>query len=132
MSCSLLTPWLCSLNYPSCGDVMFGISCLCSFNCLPCEDVIYGTIEVYLTTCTIINILDGSTLPFIIFCGFKSMLSYSFFILEPKIPPSSTLVFFLRALLREYVATFFLFFGVVYISSLVFLTLVGGFYGLSF
>jgi hypothetical protein len=83
MSCSLLTPWLCSLNYPSCGDVMFGISYLCSFNYLPYEDVIYGTIEVYLTTCNIISIPDGSTLPFIIFCAFKSMFSYSFFIFEP-------------------------------------------------
>jgi hypothetical protein len=27
MSCSLLTPWLCSLNYPSCGNVICGISC---------------------------------------------------------------------------------------------------------
>ncbi len=44
MSCSLLTPWFCSLNYLSCGDVIYGISCLCSFGCLSCGDVIYGII----------------------------------------------------------------------------------------
>ncbi len=30
MSCSLLTPWLYSLNYLFCGDVIYGISCFCS------------------------------------------------------------------------------------------------------
>jgi hypothetical protein len=132
VSCSLLTPWVCSFNYPSCGDVICGISCFCSFNCLPCEDVIYGTAEVCLTTYTIIGIADGSTLPFIIFCAFKSVPSCSLFTLEPKVLPFSTLFFHLRALLREFVAAFFLFFSVVYISSLVLLTLAGGFYGLSF
>jgi hypothetical protein len=128
----LLTPWVCSLSYPSCGDVICGISCLCSFNCLPYEDVICGTVKVCLTTCTIISIIDGSTLPLIIFCAFKFVLFCSLFTLEPKTPLSSTLFFHLKALFREFLATFSLFFGVVYISSLVLLTLAGGFYGLSF
>jgi hypothetical protein len=42
------------------------------------------------------------------------------------------LFFLLRALFREFAATFFLFSIVVYISSLVFLTLVSGFCGFSF
>jgi hypothetical protein len=49
-----------------------------------------------------------------------------------RVPPSSTLLFFLRTLLKEFATTFFLFSSVVYISSLVFLTLVDGFYGFSF
>jgi hypothetical protein len=66
-----------------------------------------------------------------------SMPSYicallSFFTLKPEAPPSSTLLFFLKALLGEFVVAFFLFSNIVYISSLVLLTLVGGFYGLSF
>jgi hypothetical protein len=42
------------------------------------------------------------------------------------------LFFFLKALLGEFAATFFPFSSVVHISSLVFLTLVGGFCGSSF
>ncbi len=52
MSCSLLIPWLCSLNYPSCGNINCGISCFFSLNCLSYGDVICGTIVVCLTTCT--------------------------------------------------------------------------------
>jgi len=59
------------------------------------------------------------------------MLSYSLFILELEAPPS-TLFFLLRTLLEEFDATFFLFSSVVFISSLVLLTLVGGFCGFSF
>jgi hypothetical protein len=60
------------------------------------------------------------------------MFSCYFFILEPKALLSSILFFLFRALLGEFVAAFFLFFSVVYISSLVLLTLVGNFYGFSF
>jgi hypothetical protein len=42
------------------------------------------------------------------------------------------LLFFLKALLGEFVVAFFFFSTIVYISSLVFKTLVGGFCGFSF
>jgi hypothetical protein len=42
------------------------------------------------------------------------------------------LLFLLKALLGESTTTFFMFSSVIYISSLVLLTLAGGFYGLSF
>jgi hypothetical protein len=60
------------------------------------------------------------------------MLPCSLFTLEPEAPPPSILFFLLRALLGEYATTFFLFSSVVYISSLVLLTLASGFCGLSF
>jgi hypothetical protein len=60
------------------------------------------------------------------------MFSYSFFTPKPKAPPSSTLFFLLRALIGKSVVAFFLFSSVVYNSSLVLLTLAGGFCGLSF
>jgi hypothetical protein len=60
------------------------------------------------------------------------MLSCSFFTLELEDPPSSTLYFLLRRLLGESIVTFFQFSNVVCISSLVLLTLVGGFYKFSF
>jgi hypothetical protein len=69
--------------------------------------------------CTIVGIANGSTLPLIIFCVFTSVFSCLFFTREPKAPPSSTLLFFLRAFLSEFVATFFLFSSVIYISSLI-------------
>jgi hypothetical protein len=47
------------------------------------------------------------------------MFSYSLFPPKPKVRPSSILLFFLRALLKEFTTTFFLFSSVVYISSLV-------------
>jgi hypothetical protein len=59
------------------------------------------------------------------------MLSYFLFILKPEASPS-TLFFLLRALLEKFDATYFLFSSVVFISSLVLLTLVGGFCGFSF
>jgi hypothetical protein len=40
--------------------------------------------------------------------------------------------FLLKTLIGKSAATFFLFYNVFYISSLVLLTLVGGFYGISF
>ncbi len=139
ISCSFLTPWLYSLNCLSYGDVICGISYLCSLGYLSCGDVIYDIVVVCLTTCTtsdialtIVGTVDGSILPLIIFYAFKSVHSYSLFIPEPKSPPSSTLFFLLRVLLEEFVATFFLFSSVVYISSLVLLTLADGFHGLSF
>jgi hypothetical protein len=106
MSCSLLTPWLYSLSCPSYGDVICGISCLCSLTCLFYGDVICGISIVCLTTCTTISttlttigIVDGSTLPFIIFCALKFVLFCSLFTLEPKAPPYSTLFFFLKTLI---------------------------------
>jgi hypothetical protein len=81
---------------------------------------------------TTIGIVDGSILPLIIFCALKFVLSYSLFILEPKAPPSSILFFLLRALFEKSATAFFLFSSVIYISSLILLTLAGGFCGLSF
>ncbi len=109
-------------------------------------DVIYGAFVVCLATCTTIGIIhtivgttrttvgtiDHSILPFIIFCALTFVLSCSFFILQLKVPPSLTLFFFLRTLLGKFVVAFFLFSNVVCISSLVLLTLAGGFYGFSF
>jgi hypothetical protein len=76
-------------------------------------------------TYTTIGTLDGFTLPFIIFFALTSMLSYSLFTHEHEAPPSSTLLFILRTLIGECATTFFLFSNVVYISSLVLLTLAG-------
>ncbi len=139
MSCSLLILWLWSLSCPSYGDVIYGISYLYSLKCFSCKNVICGTIIVCVTTYTIVGttfttvgIANGSTLPPIIFYAFKSVLSCSFFTPKPEAPPSSTLFFFLKALLGESVAIFSFFSSVIYISSLVFLTLANGFYGLSF
>jgi hypothetical protein len=50
------------------------------------------------------------------------VLFYSLFTFELEVPPSSTLFFFLKTLLGKSVAAFFVFFSVVYISSLVILT----------
>jgi hypothetical protein len=88
-------------------------------------------IYLFLLSCST-STVNGSTLPFIIFCALKFVLSYSLFTPEPKAPPSSTLFFLLKALLKKFAITFFLFSSVVYMSSLVLLTLVDGFYGLSF
>ncbi len=86
MSCSFLTPWLCSFSCFSYGDVIYGISCFCSLDYLFYGDVICGIIVVCLTTCTIvgialttIGIIDGSTLPFIIFYALKYVFSCSLF-----------------------------------------------------
>jgi hypothetical protein len=118
VSCSLLISSLYSLNHLFCGDVICGTSYLYSLSCLSCGDVICGTFTVYLATYTTIGTKDGSTLPVIILCAFPSMISRSF-IPKPKAPLSSTLFFLLRALLKNYVAAFFLFSNVVYTSSLV-------------
>jgi hypothetical protein len=81
---------------------------------------------------TIVGTIDGSTLPFIVCFALKIVLSCSLFTPEPKASPSSTLFFFLRTLLGKSIATLFMLSSVVYISSLILLTLVGGFYGFSF
>jgi len=127
------------LSWPSCGNVIYGISCLCSLSCFSCGDVIYGIIIVCLiayitirTTVTTIGTSNGSILSPIIFYAFKYVLSYSLFIPKHEAPPSSTLFFLLRALRGKFVTIFFLFSNVVYISFVVILTLAGGFYGLSF
>jgi len=51
--------------------------------------------------CTIVGTTNGSTLSFIILCALTIVLSYSFFTLEPKTPPSSTLLFLLKAFLES-------------------------------
>ncbi len=121
-----LNSLLCSYNCFSCGDVICGIFYLCSLSYLSCGDVIYDITIVFLTTWTIggtalttISTTNGSILPLIIFYAFKFMFSYSLFPPKPKVRPSSILLFFLRALLKEFTTTFFLFSSVVYISSLV-------------
>jgi hypothetical protein len=135
VSYSLLTSWLYSLSYLSYGDVIYTFAPLIvSYGIVICGISIvclatYTTVGTALTT---ISITDGPTLPLIIFCAFKSMIFDSLFIPKPKAPPSSTLLFLSRTLLGEFAIAFFLFFSVVYISSLVILTLVGGFYGFSF
>ncbi len=106
MSCSLLISWLYSLGCFSYGDVICSTSCFYYLNYVSHGVVIYGIFEVYLIACTIVGIIDGSTLPLIIFCAFISMLSCSLFTLEPKAFPSSTL-FFLRTFLGKFVGAFF-------------------------
>ncbi len=83
MSCSSLTSCFYSLNYFSCGNVIFGTSCLYSFSCVSCGIVICGIYVIYLatyttvgTTLTTICTIDGSTMPFIIFCALIFVLSY--------------------------------------------------------
>ncbi len=129
-SCSFLTSWLYSLNCLSYEDVIYGTSYLCSLSCFSSGDVICGTFVVCLATCTtvgttytIVGTTNGSILPLIIFCALTFVLSYSPFTLGPKIPPSSTLFFLLKALLRKSIVAFFLFSSLVNISSLVLLTL---------
>ncbi len=56
VSCSLLTSWFYSLKFFSCGDVIYGTSCLCSFSCFSYGDVIYGISTICLATCTIVCI----------------------------------------------------------------------------
>ncbi len=131
VSCSFLTSWLCSFSSLSCENAIYRTSGFYSLNCISCGVGIYGINLVCLIAYATISIADGSTLPLIIFFAFIFVLSYSFFTLEPKAPPS-TLLFLLRTLLRKSATTFFLFSSVVYISSLVILSLVGGFYGFSF
>jgi hypothetical protein len=84
VSCSLLISWFCSLSCLSYADVICGTSYLCSYNCLSYGIVICGTFVFDLaayttigTTLTTIGTVDGSTLPFIIFCALTSMLSCS-------------------------------------------------------
>jgi len=117
----------------------YSTSCFYSFSCLSYGDVTYGTYTKCLvnytivgTAYTIIGTANGSTLPLVIFHALALVLSYSLFTLELEALLSSTLFFFLRALINEFIATFFLFSSVVYISSLVLFTLATGFCGFSF
>ncbi len=121
MSCSSLASYLCSLNCFFCGYVICGISLVC-----------LTTYTIVSTTLTTIGTIDGSTLPLIIFYALICMFSCSFLIPKVEAPPSSTLFFFLKTTLGEFVATIFLFSSVVCISSLVLLTLANAFYGFSF
>ncbi len=85
-----------------------------------------------LATYTIVGTANGSIMPLIISYALTFVFSYSFFTFKPEAPPSSTSFFFLKALLGESTTNLFSFSNVVYISSLVILTLAGGFYELSF
>jgi hypothetical protein len=132
-------PWFYSLSCPSCGDVICGISYLCSLNYFSCGNVIYGTIVICLIAYTIVGIdlttvgtIDGSTLPFIIFCAFKFVLSYSLFTPKHEALPFSIMFFLLITLLGEFVAILFSVFQLCFHLLLVLLTLAGGLYGLSF
>ncbi len=138
MSCSLSTPWFYS-NYPSYGNVIRGISYLCSLNYFSCGNVIYGTIVICLIAYTIVGTaftnvgtISGSTLPFIIFCAFKFVLSYSLFTPKHEALPSSIMFFLLITLLGEFATIFFFVFQLCFHLLLVFLTLAKGLYGSSF
>ncbi len=113
-------------------NVICGTSYLCSLKSLSYKDVIYGTSTICLVAYTIVGIACGSTLSLIIFCALTFLLSYSLFILEHKAPIFSTLFFLSKSFLGKFDVAFFLFSNVVCISSLVHLTLVGGFCGFSF
>jgi hypothetical protein len=70
------------------GDVICGTPCLCSLSFVFCGIVICGIFVIYLATCitigtafTIVGTADGSSMPFVIFCGLKFVLSYSLFTL---------------------------------------------------
>ncbi len=122
-----------------CCDIIYGISCIYSLGCLSCGNVICGIDAICLidwttsgTTLTIVGLIDGSTLPLIVFCALKSVLFCSLFTFELEALPYSTLFFLLKALLGKSVAAFFLFYSVIFISSLFLLTLASGFCGLSF
>jgi len=117
------------------GDLVsfsFFIICLCSLIRLSCEDNIYDASALCLLACTNVGITNGATLPFIILWPLASVLSYSFLAPNPKVPPSSTLPFLFRTLLGNFATTFLMFSNATCISSLVLLTLVYGFYRLSF
>ncbi len=139
MSCSLLTPWFYSFSF------FFQWRCHLWYflRLFPQLFLLWRChiwyVIIYLTVCTISGIAlttvgtaNGSILHLIIFCALKFVLSYSLFTFEHEAPPSSTLFFLVKALLRESTVIFFLFFSVVCISSLILLTLVSGFKGLSF
>jgi hypothetical protein len=122
-------------NIMSCSLLTF---CLCSFSCLSYGDVICGTSIVCLTaytiistTCTNVGIANGATLPFIVFCAHTSMFFCTLLDQELEAPPSSTLFFLLRTLLRDFTTAFLLYSNVVYISSLNLFTLANGFCGFS-
>jgi len=132
MSCSSLTSYFYSLNCFSCGHAICGTSFLYSLNYVSCGVVICGTSIVCMAACTIVGTTECSIFPLIIFYALTFVLSCSVFTPLCKVLPSSTLFFLLRTLLGEYVVAFFLFSNVVYISSLVLLTLVGGLCGFSF
>jgi hypothetical protein len=126
VSCSFLISCLYSLNCFSYGYVICGTSCLCSLSYLSCGDVICGTsifiwlhvpllaLPIPLLALQMVPLHPSSFSMPLIF-----VLSCSLYTLEPKVPPSSTLLFVLRTFLCEYTTTFFLYSSVVYIFSLV-------------
>ncbi len=93
---------------------------------------ICGASTFCLLTCTNVGIIDGALFPLIILWALAYVISYSFLAFDHEVPPSSTLLFLFKTLLRDFAITFLLFSNVTCISSLVLLTLVCGFYGLVF
>jgi hypothetical protein len=95
-------------------------------------DYICGASTLCLPTYINVGIVNGVTLPLIIFWVLASVFSYCFFTLNPKVPLSLTLFFLFKALLKDYATIFLLISNAICISSVVLLTLVYGFYGLFF
>jgi hypothetical protein len=64
VSCSLLTSCLCSLNYLSCGDVIYHTSYFYSFNYPSCGDVICGASYFYSLNCPSCgDVICGTSIP---------------------------------------------------------------------
>jgi hypothetical protein len=114
MSCSLLTSWFYSLSFFSCGDAMCGTPLLLwLFLLWTCHMwYFYGLFA----TCTTIGTTNGSTLPLIILCA----LTYGSHVPSSLLSMKLLLPQLLRTLLGKFVIAFFLFSGVICISSLIF------------
>ncbi len=131
---SYMSPFVCGCcsTFGDLVSLSFLIFFLYSLICLSYGNNICGALTLCLLNYTNVGIANGSTFPFVIFWALNSVLSYFFLTPHLEVPPYSTLLFLFRAFLGNFVATFLLFSNVVYISSLVLLTLVCGFYGLFF
>ncbi len=124
--CKCFSP---SRNLASCSLLTFY---LYFFNSFFCGDVIYGTFAICFATYTIVGIIDGATLPLIIFlcphlCAFLYFLNswtWSCSFLSSILPLTSTSWKFCYSLISIS--------NVVFVSFLVIFTLGGGFYGFSF
>jgi hypothetical protein len=101
-----MSPSICRCSSP------FGNLASCSLSFISCGNDIYGIFAFYLLAYTNVGIVDGAILPFIIFYALTFVLSYFFLILEPEAPPSSTLLFLMKTVLRDFVVVFLLFFNV--------------------
>jgi hypothetical protein len=121
----------CSSTFGDLVSLSLLIFCLCSLICLSYGINICVASTFYLPAYTDVGIANGATLLLIIFWALAFVLSYSFLAHILEVPPS-TLFFLFRAPFGIFVAVFRLFSDVAYISFLVLLTLVCGFYGLFF